>query len=87
MAITEIIIPQLKKDAKSRHDFKEIWPTISQTFESLPAILNGYYGWIVNENGTDVKDDFKLILLFGPSACVYPGTVAPSPRYLHYLQY
>lgn len=74
MAVTELVVANLKNDAESRAEFEKAWPAISKIFESTPALVNGLYGRVVDESGAELKDEFKLLLLFGASTSLrYPG--------------
>lgn len=65
MAVTELIFPALKPSPEDREAFKKVWPTLSKTFESHPDVRNGFYGWVVEEDGKDVRGDSRFILLLG----------------------
>lgn len=65
MAVTELIFPALKPSLEDRETFKRTWPTLSKTFESHPDVRSGFYGWVVEENGKDVRGDWTFVLLLG----------------------
>ncbi len=90
MAVTELIIPQVKSDAATQEEFKKQWPTLSKTFEDYPAVTSGFYGWVNSENGTDVEDKSKFVLLLGTSGTFSYSTQITLalhralPQFLHY---
>lgn len=65
MAVTELVFPALKSSPEDREAFKKAWPTLSIHFESRPEVLNGFHGWIVEENGADVRADWRFVLVLG----------------------
>lgn len=69
MAVTELVLPALKSSPEDLEAFKKAWPTLSNFFESRPEVLNGFYGWVVEENGADVRGDWRFVLVLG--MCFY----------------
>ena len=65
MAITELVFPAVKTSPEDVKTFKQTWPTLSKTFEEHPDVPSGFYGWVVEENGTDVKGASKFVLVLG----------------------
>ena len=66
MAITEIIFPALKTDKPSIEGFDQDWPAISKIMlNPNPGILSAFRGWVLEENGQDVRETARRILIFG----------------------
>lgn len=69
MAITELLFPALKNDKASITAIKQIAPMFRKKLtHPNPGFLNAFRGFVVNENGKDVTEDFREIVIFGRSA-------------------
>ncbi|KAJ6112103.1 hypothetical protein N7523_008164 [Penicillium sp. IBT 18751x] len=65
MAITEFLFPALKNDKASIEIITRIAPTFRRKLtHPNPGLLSGFRGFIVTENGKDVKADFREIVIF-----------------------
>ncbi|KAH8429756.1 putative quinol monooxygenase [Aspergillus melleus] len=65
MAITELIFPSIKTDPASLIEIERDWPTISKRLiDPNPGLLNAFRGFILTENGVDVRDAYREFLLF-----------------------
>ncbi|KAI9040313.1 uncharacterized protein KD926_008403 [Aspergillus affinis] len=65
MAVTELIFPSIKTDPESLNEIERDWPTISKRLiDPNPGLLNAFRGFILTENGVDVRDAYREILLF-----------------------
>lgn len=65
MAIMGVVFPALKPSPEDREAFKKVLPTLSKIFEEHPDVLSGFYGWIVEEDGADVRGDWRFMVLLG----------------------
>jgi hypothetical protein len=66
MAIVELIFPLVKKDPAILEELEKDWPTLSRGLtHPNPGILRAFRGWVVTENGEDVRDAYREFLLFG----------------------
>lgn len=67
MTVFEVVLPNLKKDPVL---LQEIAETLASGFVGLlreAGARNGQRGFIVTEDGRDQKDEYREILLLGPS--------------------
>lgn len=70
MAITEFLFPALKNDKASIEIITRIAPIFRKKLtHPNPGLLNGFRGFVVTENGKDVREDFREIVIFGESTC------------------
>lgn len=66
MAITELIFPALKPTKEVIDEVEEKWPTLSNALVNPnPGLLSAFRGWVISENGKDVRDQYREVLLFG----------------------
>jgi hypothetical protein len=77
MAITELIFPQIKTDQASIDEIERDWPEISKRLtHPNPGVLCAYRGWVLTENGRNVREENREVLLFGefhgPSMSIFP---------------
>jgi hypothetical protein len=72
MAITELIFPCVKPDPATLEALERDWPKLSKGLTvPNPGIIDAFRGWIVTEDGLDVRNAYREILLFGKFArCV-----------------
>ena len=64
----EILRPILKTDPESKEGFLKAWPdSISQTWKDDPVMKNAFAGWIVEEDGKDVRGEFLWVIVVGTS--------------------
>lgn len=69
MAITEFLFPALKNDKASIEAITRITPIFRKKLtHPNPGFLSGFRGFIVTENGRNVREDFREIIIFGKSA-------------------
>ncbi|KAB8261707.1 hypothetical protein BDV32DRAFT_121292 [Aspergillus pseudonomiae] len=65
MAITELIFPAIKTDPDSLREIEQDWPIISKRLtHPNPGLLNAYRGFLLTENGKDVRNAHREFLLF-----------------------
>ncbi|CEJ60716.1 hypothetical protein PMG11_09279 [Penicillium brasilianum] len=65
MAITELIFPKVKPDQASLDELERDWPTISKRLtHPNPGLLSAYRGWVLTENGRNVREEHREFLLF-----------------------
>ncbi|KAJ6096079.1 hypothetical protein N7486_006825 [Penicillium sp. IBT 16267x] len=65
MAITELIFPSLKIDAASLEEPERDWPSLSKGLtHPNPGLLYAFRGWVLTEDGLDVREAHREILLF-----------------------
>ncbi|KAJ6187245.1 hypothetical protein N7519_002153 [Penicillium mononematosum] len=65
MAITELVFPQIKTDPASLNEIERDWPIISKRLtDPNPGLIHAFRGWVLTENGQDVRDAHKEVLLF-----------------------
>ncbi|KAK1142073.1 hypothetical protein N8T08_008155 [Aspergillus melleus] len=65
MAITELIFPSIKTDPASLNEIERDWSTISKRLiDPNPGLRNAFRGFILTENGVDVRDAYREFLLF-----------------------
>ncbi|KAJ8107292.1 hypothetical protein ONZ43_g6779 [Nemania bipapillata] len=63
MAVLEIALPKLKKDAAKIAEAEEtILPSFRVKLQEA-GVLNGLRGFFVTENGQDIRQDFREVLL------------------------
>lgn len=66
MAIIELIFPLVKNDPAILEELENKWPTLSKGLtHPNPGILQAFRGWILTENGEDVREAHREFLLFG----------------------
>lgn len=65
MPITEIVIPSLKNGPEDREAFLKTWPGLFKLFETVPGIRNFFFGWMIEDNGVNVENDFRATLCMG----------------------
>jgi hypothetical protein len=72
MAITELIFPSVKTDSASLKELERDWPSLSKGLtDPNPGLLYAFRGWILTEDGLDVREAYREFLLFGKFAwCV-----------------
>lgn len=69
MAITELIFPSIKTDPASLQVLERDWPTLSKRLiDPNPGLLHAFRGWILTEDGLDVREAYREFLLFGKLA-------------------
>ncbi|MCJ1443523.1 MAG: hypothetical protein MMC23_004021 [Stictis urceolatum] len=65
MTALQIAFPHVKKSQANVDDIERQWrPVFSILITPNPGLLRLFRGWIVSENGKDVKQDFKEIIFF-----------------------
>ncbi|KAJ5679761.1 hypothetical protein N7462_008005 [Penicillium macrosclerotiorum] len=65
MAITELIFPSVKTDSASLKELERDWPSLSKgLIDPNPGLLNAFRGWILTEDGLDVREAYREFLLF-----------------------
>ncbi|KAJ5671179.1 hypothetical protein N7507_000306, partial [Penicillium longicatenatum] len=65
MAITELIFPCVKPDPATLEALERDWPKLSKGLTvPNPGIIDAFRGWIVTEDGLDVRNAYREILLF-----------------------
>jgi hypothetical protein len=65
MAIIEIVLPQLKKDGALIKELeKTVVPVLRRKLQEAGA-LKAMRGWFATEDGRDVRDQFREILVVG----------------------
>lgn len=70
MAITELIFPSVKTDSASLKELERDWPRLSKGLtDPNPGLLYAFRGWILTEDGLDVRESYREFLLFGKFAC------------------
>lgn len=68
MAITELVFPKIKTDQASLEEFERGWPEFSKILTTRnPGALCAFRCWILTEDGRDVREEHKRLLLFGKS--------------------
>jgi hypothetical protein len=77
MAITELIFPSVKTDSASLKELERDWPSLSKGLtDPNPGLLCAFRGWILTEDGLDVREAYREFLLFGKFAwCVNFGYI------------
>ncbi|KAJ6098347.1 hypothetical protein N7499_002721 [Penicillium canescens] len=65
MAITELIFPSVKTDSASLKELERDWPRLSKgLIDPNPGLLCAFRGWILTEDGLDVREAYREFLLF-----------------------
>ncbi|KAJ5408488.1 hypothetical protein N7509_002371 [Penicillium cosmopolitanum] len=65
MAITELIFPSVKTDSASLKELERDWPSLSKGLtDPNPGLLYAFRGWILTEDGLDVREAYREFLLF-----------------------
>ncbi|KAJ5646532.1 hypothetical protein N7490_002904 [Penicillium lividum] len=65
MAITELIFPQVKPTKEVLDEIEQNWPIISKSLiEPNPGLLSAFRGWVLSEDGKDVRDQHREIIIF-----------------------
>lgn len=68
MAITELVFPKVKTDQASLEEIERGWPEFSKILTTPnPGALCAFRGWILTEDGRDVREEHREFLLFGKS--------------------
>lgn len=71
MAVIELIFPKFKPDQASIDELERDWPIISPKLTNPnPGLLRAFRGWILTENGRNVREENRAFLLFGKSMCL-----------------
>jgi hypothetical protein len=66
MAVIELIFPKFKPDQASIDELELNWPIFSQKLTNPnPGIVRAFRGWILTENGHNVREENRAFLLFG----------------------
>lgn len=66
MAITELIFPSVKTDPTSLEVLERDWPSLSKgLIVPNPGLLHAFRGWVLTEDGLDVREAHREFLLFG----------------------
>ncbi|KAI3327202.1 hypothetical protein HD806DRAFT_386263 [Xylariaceae sp. AK1471] len=85
MAVFEIVLPQLKKDAAL---IKELEKTVVPVFQKKlheAGALFGLRGFFVTENGRDVRDEFREILVLEWPTAQHFKTFISSPGFHKFI--
>ncbi|EPS28958.1 hypothetical protein PDE_03904 [Penicillium oxalicum 114-2] len=65
MAAVELIFPDLKPDQASLNELEQDWPMFMKKLTSPnPGVLCGFHGWVLTENGRNVRDENKKVVVF-----------------------
>ncbi|PLB50912.1 hypothetical protein P170DRAFT_463963 [Aspergillus steynii IBT 23096] len=65
MATTELIFPSIKTDPESLNEIERDWPVISKRLtHPNPGLLNAFRGFLLTEDGVDVRGAHREFLLF-----------------------
>ncbi|KAJ5998538.1 hypothetical protein N7451_006348 [Penicillium sp. IBT 35674x] len=65
MAFTELIFPCVKPDPATLEVLERDWPKLSKGLtDPNPGLLCAFRGWVLTEDGLDVREDYKEFLLF-----------------------
>jgi hypothetical protein len=68
MAVIELIFPKFKPDQGIIDEMERDWPIIFKKLTNPnPGILSTFRGWILTENGRNVREENRAFLLFGKS--------------------
>lgn len=68
MAVTELIFPKIKTDPASVDQVEREWPIASKTLiNPNPGLLCAFRGWVLTENGRNVRGENREFLLLGES--------------------
>lgn len=66
MPFTELVFPMVKPDPAILEALERDWPVLSKGLtDPNPGLLCAFRGWVVTENGLDVRDEYKEFLLLG----------------------
>ena len=66
MAIIELIFPRVKPDHATLETLEKDWPTLSKGLtHPNPGLLHTFRGWVLTEDGKDVREEYHEFLLFG----------------------
>lgn len=66
MAITELIFPNVKADQATLETLEKDWPTLSKGLtRPNSGILHAFRGWVLTEDGKNVREAHHEFLLFG----------------------
>jgi len=69
MAVTELIFPCVKPDPATLETLERDWPSLSKGLtDPNPGLLCAFRGWVLTEDGLNVRDAYKEFLLFGKFA-------------------
>ncbi|KAJ5676746.1 uncharacterized protein N7477_002379 [Penicillium maclennaniae] len=65
MAIIELIFPRAKTDDATLQLLEKDWPTLSKGLtHPNPGLLHAFRGWVLTEDGENVRDSHREFLLF-----------------------
>ncbi|KAJ6120946.1 hypothetical protein N7523_005226 [Penicillium sp. IBT 18751x] len=65
MAIIELIFPRVKTDHVTLELLEKDWPTLSKGLtHPNPGLLHAFRGWVLTEDGENVRDAHREFLLF-----------------------
>ncbi|KAJ5146969.1 hypothetical protein N7526_000321 [Penicillium atrosanguineum] len=65
MAIIELIFPRVKTDPATLETLEKDWPTLSKGLtHPNPGLLHAFRGWVLTEDGKDVRERHHEFLLF-----------------------
>ena len=81
MPFTEIVVPQLNTSPENIKAFKESWPTMARRALATQSHTQGQHlGWVLSEEGKDIQDEHKPLLLFGNLSPGVPSACNPRPQ-------
>ncbi|KAJ5538649.1 hypothetical protein N7494_008128 [Penicillium frequentans] len=64
MAFTELVFPCVKPDPATLEALERDWPKLSKGLtDPNPGLLSAFRGWVLTEDGLDVREDYKEFLL------------------------
>ncbi|KAJ5909553.1 hypothetical protein N7504_004196 [Penicillium tannophilum] len=64
MAFTELVFPCVKPDPATIEALERDWPKLSKGLtDPNPGLLCAFRGWVLTEDGLDVRKDYKEFLL------------------------
>ncbi|KAJ5797549.1 uncharacterized protein N7503_006845 [Penicillium pulvis] len=64
MAFTELVFPCVKPDPATLETLERDWPKLSKGLtDPNPGLLSAFRGWVLTEDGLDVRKDYKEFLL------------------------
>ncbi|KAJ5928599.1 hypothetical protein N7466_007555 [Penicillium verhagenii] len=65
MPFTELIFPSLIPTKEVIEEVERDWPIISKSLiEPNPGLLSAFRGWVLSEDGKDVRDQYREIVIF-----------------------
>ncbi|KAJ5923559.1 hypothetical protein N7454_008804 [Penicillium verhagenii] len=65
MAITELIFPSLIPTKEVIEEVERDWPIIKKSLiEPNPGLLSAFRGWVLSEDGKDVRDQYREVVIF-----------------------